>query len=78
MKVWSRPLKDASFHLATLAVVGVAAYAYAASDAAPEPFAAPEHPANCHACSTVPPGAPGRLEAYLVVSGGVEAPGPDR
>ena len=75
MGVWSRPLKSPSVHLAALAAVGVLAYAYGTPSPAPVSPDGPGHPAGCHVCSTIPAGAPARLEAYLAENGYVDAPG---
>jgi hypothetical protein len=75
MKAWSRSLGRPSLHLA--AVVILAVLAIAAGSALPRlssPTGPEGHPASCHACAAVRPGAAAAFEAYLVRTGTIDDP----
>ena len=71
MTVWSRALRGISLHVAALTVLGTVLYAFGGTAA---PHGKPGHPAECHVCSTVPPGSSAKFEAFLVQHGYVDTP----
>jgi hypothetical protein len=74
MKVWMHPLGDASFHLFVLVCVAVLAFALRAAPPRAMSAGPGNHPANCHACRTIPRGATAEFEAFLVRSGCIDDP----
>lgn len=70
MKVNIRSLADVSIQLA---VLGVLALLILACRGGISRASSPgKHPANCHACSTIPSGSTDRFERFLVQQGCVD------
>jgi hypothetical protein len=70
MMAWFRSIKDPAFHLAVVVLLGVLILTMRGS--ATDSSHSSGHPADCHACSTIPAGATAKFEAFLVKSGSME------